>query len=202
LRATAPPLPWPTSAVKHLFNLIQTDMLRVASPLRISVPEIEMKNVWFWIYVFVACVATIGSGFYYQSRGEEITGGILFVGFLLLSVYFGLRWFPPAGTDKATVTTWPPVINYCPDFLSLHIINGKQVCIDTVGVAQTGGISRWTDPTQTDERYQFNIFSDKSGKERVKSLCEQAKLKKVTWEGVWDGTICIGKEPPLPPQVS
>lgn len=161
-----------------------------------------MKNYGFWIYVFVACIGIAASAFYFQSIGQEIMAGICFVGFLIAAVYFGIRWFPPAGTDTAAVTTWPPVINYCPDFLSLHTVNGKQVCIDTVGVAQTGGISRWTDPTQTDEKYLFDLSLNTAGKERIMSLCQQAKVKKVTWEGVWDGTICIGKEPPLPPPVS
>ena len=147
-------------------------------------------------------VAIAASASYYQSRQQEITGGLVVFGLILLSLYFASRWFSPAAKDVTSVTTWPPVMNYCPDFLSIHHVNGKQVCIDTVGVAQTGGISRWTDPTQQDPKYHFNLFLDKAGKERIKSLCEEAKLKKVTWEGVWDGTICIGKEPPMPPQVS
>ena len=176
-------------------------MLRVASPLRISVPELEMENYWFWIYAFAACVGTIGSALYYKSINQEITGGLLLVGFIGFSFYFGMKWFSPARRDITSVTTWPPIVNYCPDFLSLYNINNKQVCVDTIGVARTGGIKRWTSPTQTDESYFFDLFLD-SGKDRVAKLCKQAKDKQVTWEGVWDGTICTAKnEPPLPPPV-
>lgn len=156
-------------------------------------------NVLFWIYVFVALIAIIGPAAYFQSIGEDFVAGICLVQFVIASFYFGTRWFPPANSVTKSTDTWPPVMNYCPDFLSLYTINGKQVCIDTIGVAQTGGISQWTDPAQTDEKYQFNLYLDSSAQERTQKLCQQAKLKRVTWEGVWDGTICIGKSPPLPP---
>lgn len=155
-------------------------------------------NYLFWFYVFLSCISIAGSAFYFYSKGQPISAGVMFVGLLIASLFFGLRWFPASGETVST-GPWPPVVNYCPDFLTLTIVNGEQVCVDTIGVAQTGGISKWSDPTQTDEKYLFKIFTTISGAERVKQLCDQAKTKKVTWEGLWDGSVCMGTEPPLPP---
>ena len=165
--------------------------------LRISALSLEM-NYLFWFYVFLSCVSISGGAFYFYSKRQEVAAGIIFFGLLFTSLYFGFRWFPASGETK-TNEPWPPVVNYCPDFLTLNTVNGEQVCVDTIGVAQTGGISKWSDPTQTDEKYLFHLFVKTSGADRIKQLCDQAKAKKVTWEGVWDGAVCMGAEPPLPP---
>ena len=165
--------------------------------LRISALSLEM-NYLFWLYVFLSCVSISGGAFYFYSKRQEVAAGIIFFGLLFTSLYFGFRWFPASGETK-TNEPWPPIVNYCPDFLTLNTVNGEQVCVDTIGVAQTGGISKWSGPTQTDEKYLFHLFVKTSGADRIKQLCDQAKAKKVTWEGVWDGAVCMGAEPPLPP---
>lgn len=153
-------------------------------------------NLLFWFYVFVSAVILAGGSFYFYSQRQEITAGIFFAGILSAVIFFGLRWFPASGPAKPT---WKPVLNYCPDFLTLYVVNGEQVCVDTVGVAQAGGISKWSDPTQTDEQYLFHLFLNSSGAYRTKQLCDQANTKKVTWEGVWNGSTCMGADPPVPP---
>ena len=155
-------------------------------------------NYQFWLYVFSSFIVISGSTFYFYSQRQEVTAGIMFFGMLIASIYFGFRWFPASGATPS-MGPWPPVINYCPDFLTLNTINGEKVCIDNIGVAQAGGMSVWSDPTQTDERYLFHLFLNSSGQDRIKKLCDQAKTKKVTWEGVWDGAVCMGALPPAPP---
>ena len=157
-------------------------------------------NLLFWFYVFGSAVVIAGGAYYfYKYMNQSITAGIFFVGILVITIVFGLRWFPASGATVLPTGKWPPVVNYCPDFLTLYVVGGKQVCIDTVGVAQAGGISKWSDPTQTDDTYLFNLFTDTSGDARVAALCDQAKDKKVSWEGVWNGVVCSGVEPPKPP---
>jgi len=156
-------------------------------------------NYQFWLYVFASCIAISGGAFYFYSQGQEVAAGIFFFGILIACLYFGFRWFPASGSNIIPTEKWPPVINYCPDFLTLYTINGNQVCVDTIGAAQTGGISQWSDPTQTDEKYLFHLFLNTSGNDRIQKLCQQAKAKKVTWEGVWDGAVCMGTDPPQPP---
>jgi hypothetical protein len=153
----------------------------------------------FILYIFLSIVLVTGGAYSFYSSGQELTASLFFVGSLGAVIFFGLRWFTGTGRTKPEAGAWPPVINYCPDFLTLHVVNNTPVCIDTIGVAQSGGISRWSDPTQTDTRYLFNLYTAQSGEQRVKSLCDECSQKKVTWEGVWDGTTCVGREPPPPP---
>jgi len=167
--------------------------------LRISVLSIEMEYL-FWFYVFLSFVVTTGGAYTFFSNAQQIAAGIFFVGATSLTIYFGFRWFPASGSNLVKTPTWNPVMNYCPDFLTLNKINDEHVCVDTIGVAQAGGIARWSDATQTDEQYLFHLYTNTYGSDRVTRLCNQAKAKKVTWEGVWNGSTCIGGEPPLPPK--
>ena len=156
----------------------------------------------FVFYVFLSIVVTTGVAFSFYSKSQEVVAGLVFFGLIAASVVFGLRWFTASGVTagSAASSSWPPVINYCPDFLTLYTVNNEQVCIDTIGVSQSAGINKWIDPTQTDERFLFHLFLTTSGKDRVRQLCDQAKNKRVTWEGVWDGSVCVGNEPPVPPK--
>ena len=154
----------------------------------------------FIFYIFLCIVITSGGAFYYAQSNQAITAGIFFFGFIAFSVVFGLRWFTASGQETGKATGgWPPVINYCPDFLTLYEVNGKHVCIDTIGVARQNGIQKWTEPNQTSEPYLFQLHLDKKDEARVKALCDECTAKKVTWEGVFDGSLCIGTNPPMPP---
>ena len=157
-------------------------------------------NYIFWFYVFLVFVITSGGAFTFFSNRQPIAAGIFFVGLTCISIYFGFRWFPTSGSNVVEPSKWNPIINYCPDFLSLNTVADEQVCVDTIGVSQGGGIAVYTYATQTDEQYLFHLHTNLYGAERVKKLCEEAKNKKVTWEGVWNGSTCIGGEPPLPPK--
>ena len=139
-----------------------------------------------------------GSFYLNYSSGKSIMAVILAVGFLLISLLFGLRWFSNLFSAQNTpIKSWPPALNICPDYLVLTKVNGVPVCVDNVGVSQQG-MSLWTSPDQTDERYLFNLSLDKMGSARVLALCDQCKTKGVTWEGVWDGNVCLNVEPPRP----
>jgi len=154
----------------------------------------------FLLYVFVSIVLILGGTFRYIRSGSNITAGIYCIGLLAIVIFFGLKWY----VNGKSVTTpkagpWPPTLNSCPDFLSVYKVQGKHYCIDPIGIAGTGGISQWTDPTQTDAKFLFNLNLDRDGSSRVSALCEECKTKKVTWEGIWDGASCLnGAEPPRP----
>jgi hypothetical protein len=157
-------------------------------------------DLTFLFYIFLCIVITSGGAFYYAQSNQTITAGIFLFGFIAFSVVFGLRWFTASGQQVGAATGgWPPVINYCPDFLSLYTVNNEQVCIDTIGVARSGGMVKWTESTTPPDTQQFKLHLDKAGDARVKLLCEDCATKKVTWEGVYDGAICIGNVPPMPP---
>lgn len=146
-------------------------------------------------YCFLSVVLITGGTFFFYSSGQQTTGIIYFLATIVAAIFFGFRWFPPYATPPPY--SWPPAINYCPDLLSLATVEGTKVCIDTVGVAQQGGIQT-SDGTQTGDQYVFNLFLDQTGSDRATSLCNQAKVKQVTWEGVWDGSVCTNLDPPKP----
>ncbi len=157
----------------------------------------------FLVYIFLAFVIASGGAYALSSTGRTIAAIIFFVGIIAIEAYFGTRWFQgdkerkPAAAD---IKTWPPVINSCPDFLSLTTVGGVKYCVDTIGLAPAGGIAKWSEGATFAERpdYFFQLFTDKKGEERVKSICAECQAKKVTWEGVWDGATCLGVEPPKP----
>jgi hypothetical protein len=159
-------------------------------------------NFWFLVFIFAMSTGIIGGTYMLYQTNRPITSFLYFGGVIAAAVIFGLRWFRSDGSlNQDTITTWPPVINVCPDFLSLSKIDGKLVCIDTVGVAPNGGLQK-NDGTKTEDKTVFNLYAEMSDKEarRVK-LCEECKTKTLTWEGVYDGTQCVGGTPPYPPSM-
>jgi hypothetical protein len=156
----------------------------------------------FLVYIFLSFVIASGGAYAISSTGRTIAAIIFFVGIIAIEAYFGVRWFQgdKERTDKINITSWPPSINLCPDFLSLIKIDGVNYCVDTIGIAADGGILKYMKDSSVEEKPQmfFNLFADKSGDERVKNLCTECQSKKVTWEGVWDGSTCLGKVPPKP----
>jgi hypothetical protein len=153
----------------------------------------------FLFYIFSSIILISGGGFFLFNSGKVILGGIYLLATLTAAILFGFRWFLPTGEfNKDQVTTWPPVLNSCPDFLTLYNLAGKPVCIDTQGTSMPGGMARWTDPNQTAEQFIFNLYTDMTGEARAKKLCEECGRKKVTWEGVFDGATCMNVNPPIP----
>jgi len=149
------------------------------------------------LYISVSIMLITGSVYLNFSNGKATQAIILGVGFLLLSIIFGLRWFSGVFSGTSTTGPWPPAINMCPDYLTLSTLDGKPVCIDTIGVSQQG-MQKWKDSTQTDPQYIFDLALDQISSNRVKTLCNQCKTKKVTWEGVYDGDVCLNVDPPRP----
>ena len=158
----------------------------------------------FILYIFVA-VATIWGGAVAFIQSERSVGGFLFViGAILVFVYYGLRWFSGVSLKATQVNykSWPPIINLCPDFLTMHkrSISGKteNVCVDLTGVSN-GGIQKLTDPNNVmNNNFVFQLYENLKGSARIKRLCQECKDKKVTWEGVFDGANCVADTIPNP----
>jgi len=150
----------------------------------------------FLFYCFLSVVLITGGGFYFFSSGQQTTAAIYFLGATIAAIFFGLRWFTQSGATNAA-STWQPVINFCPDFMTLTTVGGEKVCIDMAGVSQNGALEQ-SDGTNTSEKFIFHLFVN-DGAERISKICDEAKAKGVTWEGVWNGTSCSGTAPPLPP---
>ena len=158
----------------------------------------------FLLYILVS-VAIVWGGAVVFIQTDRSTGGFLFViGAILVLVYYGLRWFSGVSL-KATqpnYSTWPPVVNLCPDYLTLHKrrVGSKteNVCVDLVGVSN-GSMQKLVDVNSVNNsNFVFNLYQNMSGSERIRRLCQECKIKGVTWEGVWDGANCVGDTVPNP----
>ena len=151
------------------------------------------------LYILFSLVIGLGGTYYLVDSQRTLAGFLYFVGSLLILTFYGLRWFTGDSlkTTRYESKSWPPFVNACPDFLSVYErpVAGsnkkEQICVDLIGVAE-GGIQKLTDPTQaTNDNFVFKLHNDKKGAARIRALCQECRLKKVTWEGVYDGVACV-----------
>lgn len=152
----------------------------------------------FILYILFSMVVGLGGTFSLVQSERTLAGFLFFIGSVLVFTFYGLRWFSSNALSVSRYDTksWPPVVNTCPDFLSVYErpIAGsskkEKICVDLIGVAE-GGIQKLIDPANvSNDNYVFKLSMEKKGAERIKALCQECKLKKVTWEGVYDGIAC------------
>jgi hypothetical protein len=161
-------------------------------------------QITFVFFILFTIILILGSLYFKFNSKEPIAGIVLAVGFLGISIGFGLRWFTASGDYAASTpnTAWPPSINVCPDYLSLATIDKTKVCVDTIGVSNPPNsaniLKKWTGGANTGTDYYFNLNLNLNGNARIKALTDQCKLKGLTWQGVWDGMASLNKEPPRP----
>lgn len=157
-------------------------------------------NLSFYLYLFLVLASVLGGTFYFFKQDNTITGSIYLIGSVVISAYFGSRWFLASGVRRDGA--WPPVINVCPDFMSLVTLTPggaapETVCVDTTGI-YSGELRKWT-PGSTSENTIFHLFASQDPKLRLGNLCDQSKRKGVTWEGFYTEGVCGTTLPPLPP---
>jgi hypothetical protein len=167
-------------------------------------------DILFLLFIFLAAVGIVGGSYYFYTGNKHITSFIYFGGFTTMAIIYGLQWFRSDGSlnQNASVTKWPPVVNVCPDFLSLVAITPagetarKHVCIDTVGVAISGnGV---TSPLQMNngslvaQGTYFDLLLNETEAARPDKLCKNCLQMGLTWEGVCSGSVAINGNPPYP----
>jgi hypothetical protein len=124
----------------------------------------------------------------YLYRSERLVAAIsIFILFMLIFTFFGLRWFKHGLSSTSVYKgNYPPVINTCPDYMSVYR-NGTTVgCIDTIGILRNGSgmstIRRGEIPADKD--IFKHIYTPTSDKDDLKKKAED---KSLTWEGITDG---------------
>jgi hypothetical protein len=152
----------------------------------------------FILYILFSVVIGLG-GTYSLIQSDRTLGAFLyFVGAVLVLTFYGLRWFTSDALkiSRYESKSWPPIVNVCPDFLSVYerpiagTTRKEKICVDLIGVSEAG-IQKLVDPANvTNDNFVFKLHMEKKGPERMKALCQECKLKKVTWEGVYDGVSC------------
>ena len=148
------------------------------------------------MYIFVAVIAVAGGSYYFFTRGATMAGAIYLLGSFVTTLFFGVRWFTSSGVNNTG--SWPPVINVCPDFLSIYTTASGKVCVDTIGVAGPGGITKFQPGTTAPTPEQIFDLKLSSTTTRAADICAECKTKKVAWEGIYDGTTCTNTNPPKP----
>ena len=154
----------------------------------------------FVLILYILFSIAVGAGgTYYLVKSDRTLGAFLyFIGAVLILTFYGLRWF---SSDALNVSrfpskSWPPIVNACPDFLTYYERNvgstGRKeaICVDMIGVGE-GGIQKLTDVANVfNDNFVFRLHNDKKGADRMRALCQECRMKKVTWEGVYDGVSC------------
>jgi hypothetical protein len=121
------------------------------------------------------------------------TRGVIYaIGTFFVLLYFGLHWF---NKKTKTTTTWPPVINMCPDYLTYFESGATKGCVDMLGVSTNAGLGNVVTNIATRTvtntfPYTFNSIKNKTTD--INTICAECALKGLTWEGVYDGDSCVG----------
>jgi hypothetical protein len=142
----------------------------------------------------------------------QIRGVIFGIGTGLVLVYFGLKWF---GTVQVKNTSWPPVINMCPDYLT-YLPNIKSAasstrmvpgCVDFLGVTTSNNAASAfikvepiqssidaLDASMTTKVFKYTSLDIKNATSAsdLQPICDACQNAGLTWEGVYDGDSCVG----------
>lgn len=151
-----------------------------------------------FIFFLLISMATILGSVYINFQSQKyLSAVILGIGFLIISIVYGLYSYTPSGDLIKEVKggTWPPKINVCPDFLSVITIGGSPKCIDPIGV---GKLSKWNNGSNTGDSYVFDLLLSMTGQSRIDALCSKCRELGLTWEGVCLDGNPLTNQPPLP----
>ena len=164
----------------------------------------EKRTLNLLMYIFVCVAILVGVPIQLYRGGRDLVAVLVFIGTLIISIFFGIRWFDKLGGGD-TGNKWPPVINTCPDYLTYFkrtttsasgSTSTKNTCIDLMGVSKKPAILKpWgansiSNPP-LDDGFYFNIdFVTKQDITKLEQMCEAALNAGVSWEGVTDGISC------------
>jgi hypothetical protein len=152
----------------------------------------------FIAYIFLCIVIGLGT-FTQLSNSNRLWAGFLsLILFILIFVFYGMRWFRGTTSVFSYTGGWPPVINMCPDYL-VYFKNGPMgaACVDMVGVNTSGGALKVftqediTNPPQDPAKYFQGVYKPGMSANQLKGLCDSARRLGLTWEGIYNGDSCV-----------
>ena len=77
----------------------------------------EKRTLNLVMYIFVCVAILVGVPVQLYKGGRDLAAVLVFIGGLIIAIFFGIRWFDKLGGGD-TGNKWPPVINTCPDYLT------------------------------------------------------------------------------------
>ena len=153
------------------------------------------KVNWYLVLYIIASMAFLGYGTNKVYATGQARGVIFAIGVLVILVYFGLRWF---GSRIEKPKNWPPVINMCPDYLTY--VKELPGCVDMLGVTKSGLEKTRPSALATLRINNLNKVFQYTSKDvgnaktvdDLKKICDRCQEAGLTWEGVYDGDVCVG----------
>ena len=147
----------------------------------------------FLFYILISVIVISGSMYFNSSAGSMSKAVVMSLLFLLVSIYFGMRWFTTSGKSNIGTnisTSWPPPnsINMCPDFMVLvkkdkssSNTYPQYACQDKMGVSKTSLNSEIILNNPSGENFNHRSLIDVGS---TTGLCKDCFEKGLTWEGV------------------
>ncbi len=162
----------------------------------------EMITYGMIAYILLCIVGGLTAFTQLNQSGRTWSAILFLILFVLIAVFFGMRWFSEDST-KPYKGVWPPIINMCPDYLVFFKRpDGKGSCIDMLGVNRSGGtLKAWAqddsinNPPADEAKYFNYVYKPGLPEKELKTLCMAAQNAGLTWEGITNGESCTYVEP-------
>lgn len=155
-------------------------------------------DIKFIIFVLLAIMIITGGPMYFYRQDKLAAGLGLFVLFILIFVFFGLRWFGEDGSLQGAgqTTTWPPYVNVCPDYLTYFEGAIGKGCFNKT-TQSIGQLQPITGETPSVKSQLFNHYATgvspsytKYDLDNKETACMKARELGLTWEGITNGDSC------------
>ena len=153
-------------------------------------------------YIFLCIIIGLTSVVMLMRSGRSIAGVLCLVLFILIFVFYGLRWFRGTQSVFGYQGSWPPLINMCPDYL-VYYKNVKSnslaftdSCVDLLGIGSTQLVP-WTseetpeNPPGSSNKYFPFVYKPGMTAKEIQNLCTQSQQYGLTWEGIFNGESCL-----------
>lgn len=158
-------------------------------------------DFFFILYVFICIVIGLGLFRFLTNSGRNWAAFLVLVLSILIFVFYGMRWFEGTQSTFRYSGPWPPSINMCPDYLVYFNNDGKDTCVDVLGVTRTGStLKPWTrddnpqNPPADPAKYFDAVYKPGMSMDDLQILCDAAKSAKLTWEGITNGDSCTFRQ--------
>ena len=172
----------------------------MSKPLIFLGVNLKTFNWSFWVYVVLSILLVIGAAMKLYPMGMPRTI-IAVIGIVLVTIFYAYRWF---GNQADPSSTWPPTINMCPDYLTyVPKLPGTNSpgCVDMLGVSKNGNLqktlqSNLSEGTPLASNKIIAVTSNDvkaaTTTQQLQSICNICNRAGITWEGVYDGDVCVG----------
>jgi hypothetical protein len=156
-------------------------------------------DYYFIAYVFLCIVVGLFGFTTLNNSGRMWSAILVLILFILIFIFYGLRWFTGTTSVFSYKGSWPPIINMCPDYLVYYKNGATDTCIDLVGVNNSAGrLQAWSkeelnNPPQAADKYFNYVYKPGMKPDELTTLCKQAQEAGLTWEGITNGESCTFK---------